>query len=87
MGAGFKFLPNKIMYAKLKNTDYDKLAKVLRHNLRDNKKCLEIPVVYSKEVIRHTDKEIGSNSFIPSIFGMYLVSFIIRDVLGGNHEI
>ena len=48
MGAGFKFDPSKIQIEKLKNTSYDKLARILRYNLKDNKKCLEIPVVYSK---------------------------------------
>ena len=49
MGAGFKFDPSKIKIDKLKNTNYDKIAKILRYNLRDDKECLNIPVVYSIE--------------------------------------
>ena len=33
MGAGFKFDPSKIKITKLKNTSYDKLAKVLRNKI------------------------------------------------------
>ena len=65
---------------------WDKIAKILRSNLKDNKKCLEIPVVYSDETYQKDSKEIGSNSFIPSIFGLYMTSFIIRDVVGGKYE-
>ncbi len=86
MGAGYKLDPTKIKYSKLKNTSYDKIAKILRSNLKDNKKCLEIPVVYSDETYQKDSKEIGSNSFIPSIFGLYMTSFIIRDVVGGKYE-
>ena len=74
MGAGFKFDPSKIQIEKLKNTSYDNLARILRYNLKDNKKCLEIPVVYSKEQMEKKGTTIGSNAFIPSIFGLTMVS-------------
>ncbi len=81
MGAGFKFDPSKIKITKLKNTSYDKLAKKLRYLLKDNKKCLEVPVVFSEEVgLKKEGNLIGSNSFIPSIFGLYMASFVINDI-------
>ncbi len=80
MGAGFKFDPSKIQIEKLKNTSYDKLARILRYNLKDNKKCLEIPVVYSKEQMEKKGTTIGSNAFIPSIFGLTMASYIINDI-------
>ena len=86
MGAGFKFDPSKIQIEKLKNTSYDKLARILRHNLKDNKKCLEIPVVYSKEQMEKKGTTIGSNAFIPSIFGLTMVSYIINDIRKENYE-
>ncbi len=82
MGAGFKFNPSLIEVTKLKNTSYDKLAKILRYNLKDNKDCLDIRVVYSKEVIEHHDKVIGSNSIIPNMFGLYMASIILNDIKG-----
>ena len=86
MTAGFKFDPSKIQIEKLKNTSYDKLARILRYNLKDNKKCLEIPVVYSKEQMEKKGTTIGSNAFIPSIFGLTMVSYIINDIRKENYE-
>lgn len=86
MGAGFKFDPSKIQIEKLKNTSYDKLARILRYNLKDNKKCLEIPVVYSKEQMAKKGTTIGSNAFIPSIFGLTMASYIINDIRKENYE-
>ena len=81
MGAGFKLDPSKISIAKLKNTSYDKIASILRKNLKDQKECLEIPVVYSTESVFKHDKIIGSNSFIPSMFGLFMTSYIINDIV------
>ena len=81
MGAGYKLDPSKIEITKLKNTSYDKLAKILRNKLKDNKDCLNINVVYSKETFLKREKVIGSNSFIPSIFGLYMTSFVVNDVI------
>ena len=86
MGAGFKFDPSKIQIEKLKNTSYDKLARILRYNLKDNKKCLEIPVVYSKEQMEKKGTTIGSNAFIPSIFGLTMASYIINDIRKESYE-
>lgn len=81
MGAGFKFNPSLIKIAKLKNTNYDKIAKILRYNLKDYKECLEIPVVYSTETINVKSESIASNSYIPAMFGLYITSYIINDIM------
>lgn len=81
MGAGFKLDPSKISIAKLKNTSYDKIASILRKNLKDQKECLEMPVVYSTESVFKHEKIIGSNSFIPSMFGLFMTSYIINDIV------
>ena len=81
MGAGFKFDPSKIKIDKLKNTNYDKIAKILRYNLRDDKECLNIPVVYSIESNDIKSEEIGSNSYIPAMFGLYITSYIINNIM------
>lgn len=86
MGAGFKFDPNKIKITKLKNTSYDKIAKILRNKLKDDKKCLEIPVVISSEEVNLKGNVIGSNSYIPSIFGLYMTSFLVEDIMGDKNE-
>ena len=81
MGAGFKLDPDKIKIASLKKTSYDKIASILRYNLRDSKKLIDIPVVYSTEIITKSGTTIASNSYIPAIFGLYITSFIIRDFM------
>ena len=81
MGAGYKFDPSMITIDKLKNTSYDKIAKILRYNLKDNKDCLNIPVIYSKELFNKKSDVIGSNSYIPAIFGLYITSHIIKESL------
>jgi len=81
MGAGYKLDPSKIKITKLKNTDYDKIAKILRNKLKDNKDCMNIPVVYSTESVLVKDKVIASNSFIPSIFGLFMTSFLVNDIM------
>ena len=80
MGAGFKFDPSLIKITKLKKTNYDKIARKLRYNLKDSKDCLEIPVVYSEEQMKKNGTTIGSNAYIPSIFGLMMASFIINDI-------
>ena len=83
MGAGFKLDPSKIKIAKLKKTSYDKIASILRYDLKNSKECLEIPVVYSEEIVKRekNEKTIASNSFIPAIFGLYITSYIINNIL------
>ena len=56
-----------------------KIVKLLRYNLKDNKECLEIPVVFSTEVVAKHGEVIGSNSIIPNMFGLYMASFILND--------
>ena len=84
MGAGFKLDPTKIKIVKLKDTNYDKIAKILRYKLRDNKDALMIPVVYSNEEINKTSKIIASNSYIPSMFGLHITSYIINSIIKDN---
>ena len=81
MGAGYKFDPSKIKIEKLKKTSYDKIARILRYNLKDNKDCLEIPVVYSTEIVEKKGNTIASNSYIPAIFGLYITSYIIKEIM------
>lgn len=86
MGAGNKLDPTKFKISKLKNTSYDPLAKKLRYNLRDDKCCLEIPVVYSEEESIKGLEKIASISYMPSICGLLIASYIINDLKGEKNE-
>ena len=81
MGAGGKFDPSKIKISKLKKTSYDKIAKKLRYYFKDYKEGLEIPVVYSTECVNFNSKTIPSNSYIPAIFGLYITSYIVKEII------
>lgn len=83
MGAGNKLDPTKFLISKLKNTSYDKIAKKLRNDFKNKPKCLNIPVVYSKEIPIKTNG-IGSISFVPSVCGLLIASYIVNDILKGE---
>ena len=78
MGTGNKFHPELFAITKLKKTEYDPLAKKLRYLLKDNRKLLETDVLYSKEVPTEFKGKIGSISYVPSVAGLLLTSFVIN---------
>lgn len=84
MGTGNKFHPELLKISKLKNTCYDPLAKKLRYLLKDDKKALNIKVVYSEEIPIKGLEKIGSTSFVPSTAGLLLSSIVINDFLEGE---
>ena len=78
MGTGNKFHPELFKITKLKKTEYDPLAKKLRYLLKNNKELLDVDVLYSKEVPVKTHDKIGSISYVPSVAGLMLTSFVIN---------
>ena len=78
MGTGNKFHPELFTITKLKKTEYDPLAKKLRNLLKDNKELLEVDVLYSKEKPTEFKGKIGSISYVPSVAGLLLTSFVIN---------
>ena len=81
MGTGNKFHPEKFSITKLKKTEYDPLAKKLRYLLKDNKDLLDTDVLYSKEIPVKTKDKIGSISYVPSVAGLLLTSFVINKII------
>lgn len=81
MGTGNKFHPELFKITKLKKTDYDPLAKKLRFLLKDNKELLDVDVLYSKEVPTEYKGKIGSISYVPSVAGLLLTSYVINKFL------
>ena len=88
MGTGNKFHPEMFKITKLKNTNYDPLAKKLRYMLKDNKEALNIMVAYSNEESIKGLEKIGSISFVPSSVGLLISSHVVLDLLkkGDNNE-
>ncbi len=78
MGTGNKFHPELFSITKLKKTEYDPLAKKLRFLLKDNKELLDVDVLYSKEQPTEYKGKIGSISYVPSVAGLLLTSYVIN---------
>ena len=84
MGTGNKFHPECLKFSKLKNTSYDPLAKKMRYLLKDDKTCLDTMVIYSTEIpVKGLDK-IGSTSFVPSVAGLMLASYVVNKFIEGR---
>ncbi len=81
MGTGNKFHPEMFKIDKLKNTTYDPLAKKMRYLLKDNKELLNTMVIYSREQPTEYKGKIGSISYVPSVAGLLLTSYVINTFL------
>lgn len=81
MGTGNKFHPELFSITKLKKTEYDPLAKKLRFLLKDNKELLDVDVLYSKEKPTPYMGKIGSISYVPSVAGLLITSYVINKFL------
>ena len=86
MGMGNKLDPSKIEITTLDKTNNDKIAKILRKFVKDNKINKKIMVVSSSEnVIKNDNNTINSISFVPSVAGLLLASYVINDIIKENN--
>ncbi len=82
MGTANKLDPTKLKIMDLKDTKYDPLAKILRKEARKEKIYTKIPVVSSSEIpIKTMENTLGSISFVPSVAGLLITSYITSEVL------
>lgn len=82
MGTGNKLDPSKLKISDLRKTNYDPLAKILRKWAKDEKINNKIPVLWSDEKpIKTHEKTPGSTSFVPSVAGLIISSYIINDII------
>ena len=81
MGMGKKTDLTKLKIMDIKDTSYDKLAKVIRKKLKeDNIKC-KVPVLSSTEKAIDTKEVIGSYSPLTSTAGLYLADYVIKEII------
>ncbi len=80
MGTANKLNPELLNITDIRKTKYDKLAKVIRKWVVDEKIKEKIPVVSSTEECIKIGS-LGSTSFVPSIAGMLCASYIINDII------
>ena len=81
MGMGKKIDISKLEITEISKTSYDKLAKVIRKRLRDDKVIGKVPVLSSKEQPIDTKEEIGSYSPVTMSAGILLGDYIIKDII------
>lgn len=85
MGTGNKMDPSRLEITDIYKTNYDPLAKIIRHECR----CLGIRKLTvacsSEETIKKGIKVIPSNSFVPATAGLLITSYIINDIVGDLH--
>jgi len=96
MGSGGKFDPSKIMVADISKTYNCNLARMLRKRLHRMGITKGVKVVFSTEL---TDKSkiiieegqnkkstVGTISYMPPVFGCFIASAVIRDLLDDKPE-
>ena len=86
MGTGYKLDPSKLEIIDIRKTSYDKIAKILRKMVKDERLKGKIMTVCSKERVNKTPKVIASNSFVPATAGLLLTSYVINDIVGDINE-
>ncbi|MBO6145261.1 MAG: ThiF family adenylyltransferase [Bacilli bacterium] len=80
MGTAKKMDPKKLEITTLKKTNYDPLAKVLRHEINKLNIQDDILVLSSTEEVIKTDG-LGSYSVVPNIAGIMIADYIIKDII------
>ena len=85
MGTGNKMDPSRLEITDIYKTNYDPLAKLIRHECR-KMGIKKLTVVCSSEIpIKKGIKVIPSNSFVPATAGLLITSYIINDIVGDLH--
>ena len=85
MGTGNKMDPSRLEITDIYKTNYDPLAKLIRHECR-GLGIKKLTVVCSSELpIKKGVKTIPSNSFVPATAGLLITSYIINDIVGEIH--
>ncbi len=83
MGAGGKLDPSQIKIADISKTSGCPLARVVRKKLREHGVEKGVKVVFSQEAprCRFQDRNIGSISFIPAIFGCFCAAEAVNHLI------
>lgn len=80
-GTGNKLDPTKFSILDIRKTSYDPIAKILRKYVLDNKIKDKVMVVSSTEQPKKIEGKISSISYVPSVAGILLTSYVINDII------
>ena len=81
MGMGKKTDISKLEIVDIKNTSYDKIAKVIRKKLKEDNINSKVPVLSSKEKPIDTDNVIGSYSPLVNSAGILLADYCLKELI------
>lgn len=85
MGTGNKFDPTKLKIMKLKETSYDPLAKIIRHEINKLNIKEDITVLSSNEIpIKTGIRTPASYSVVPNIAGILIADYILKDIINSS---
>lgn len=81
MGSGNKLDPTKFSICDIRKTSYDPIAKIIRKFVIENKIKEKVMVVSSTEAPKKIEGVISSVSYVPSVVGIYLTTYVINDII------
>lgn len=81
MGMGKKLDLSRLKIDDIKNTSYDKIAKVIRKKLKDDGVKGKVPVLFSDEEVTDSNEVISSYSPLTSAAGLYLADYVIKEII------
>ena len=84
MGMGKKLDLSKLKIMDIRKTSYDKLAKIIRKQLKDDGYTGKIMVLSSDEEPIDTKDNIGSYSPLTSYAGLLMADYVIKDIIKEN---
>ncbi len=86
MGTGNKMDPTKLKIVDIRKTSYDRIARIIRKMVKDEKIKGKVMVVSSDEkAYTKIEKKIPSNAFVPGTAGLLCASYVINDIVGDNN--
>lgn len=81
MGTALRVHPEKLIITDIYKTEYDPLARVIRHELRKrNIKSLDVVSSVEEPKPKTTDI-LGSSPFVPAAAGLIMASFIVNSLI------
>ncbi len=83
-GTAKKIDPSMLTMTTLDKTSYDPLAKKMRTLLRGYDMRKIVVLSSKEEPIQTSDGTLGSTAFVPSVGGLLIASYIIRDIIKDN---
>ena len=81
MGAGNKLDGTRFRVSDLAETSVCPLARIMRRELK-KRGAEHLPVCWSDEPPVHTEGAVGSVPFVPSVMGLCMAQYIVKELIG-----